>query len=449
MHISIIFIGYQLIQLIMLPFIGLYLIIRLIKKKQLGTPFERLGWVTATPATHPVIWLHAVSVGEVLALQHLIIEIKKQNPTALCYVTVGTSSGKKMAQAHVPADYICFLPFDFFPCMLLAYRRIKPQALIIMEGDLWPNLLMIGMLKKIPLFLLNARISTRSEKKMFRASKIFGTLLNSFSLIFSQAETDNEKFKKLGIQPRKLQLLGNLKAFNVLAKKQEFEKKDKSESTKLPFQILLVGSIHPGELIHYIELFRALKPQFPNLRMILAPRHFDWQNQLSSALHSSNISHVVWDDKNKPVFQNQSLYHALFKVFNNHDILAVCTLGKLFNLYRYANIFFLGGTFVIIGGHNLLEPAVWGIPMIVGPYHSNCTEHVDKLALSKALIKVKTLQELVNQTHMLLENQNLLETMSNQATYWLADQAKAVEKNLQPLMQNIKQTIVSFKQKSK
>ncbi len=410
---------------------------------------ERLGWVAATPSDQPVVWLHAVSVGEVLALQNLILHIKLQNPTALCYVTVGTLSGKKVAQTHVPADYISFLPFDFLPCMILAYKRINPQILIIMEGDLWPNLLMVGRLKKIPLFLLNARVSARSEKNMFRASRIFGTLLNSFSLIFSQAQTDNEKFQQLGVHLCKLHVLGNLKAFNVIEKKEALEKKETQPETYVPFQILLAGSIHPGELLHYIELFKALKQQHHNLRMILAPRHFGWQAQLSHALSSSGFSHVVWDEKNKPNVHQQSMTQVLTEIFSHHDILAVCTLGKLFNLYRHANLFFLGGTFVTIGGHNLLEPAVWGIPMVVGPHHANCKEHADELEAAGALIKVTNLQQLIDQTDALLNNKNRLLIMGEQAEHWLAVQADAVENNLKPLMQSITQAINKFEQQSK
>jgi 3-deoxy-D-manno-octulosonic-acid transferase len=449
MHISIIFIGYQLIQLITLPCIGIYLLVRFFRKKKLGAPLERLGWVIAPPQNKPVIWLHAVSVGEVLALQNLVVHIKLQNPSAVCYVTVGTLSGKKMAQANVPADYISFLPFDFLPCMLLAYRRIKPQTLIVMEGDLWPNLLMIGRFKKIPLFLLNARVSARSEKNMFRASRIFGTLLNSFSLIFSQAKTDNQKFQQLGVHTHKLHVLGNLKAFNVIAKKEALEKKEPQEKSPVPFTILLAGSIHPGELLHYIELFKTLKPHHPTLRMILAPRHFGWQAQLSSALNSSGLSHIVWDEKNKSTPHQQSIQLALSEIFSHQDILAVCTLGKLFNLYRHANLFFLGGTFVTIGGHNLLEPAVWGVPMIVGPHHANCKEHADELEISGALIKVTNLQQLIEQTGALLENPTHLASMGKQAKLWLAVQAKAVKYNLTPLMKSITQAIINFEQQSK
>ena len=396
------FVTYQIICLLTLPLLPIYLLLRKIKRKPVfGNLTERLGFVPKPSGHLPAIWFHAVSVGEVLSLESIITKIKEKRPRTICYLTVGTPTGKQIAREKLDCDYVSFLPYDFLPCTWLAYKRIKPQKLIIIEAEIWPNLLMIAHWKRVPLFLLNARVSKRSKKRYFALKRFLVPLLNLFQSIQTQSKHDKKEFELLGVKKEKLAVLGDIKAFNV------FEKwKVSRRAAKRAAPTLLVGSLHPGELDIYLDLFQALKPKFPNLRMILAPRHFHWKQELIDKVKKSGC---------------------------DSDITLILTLGQLFDLYQQATIYFLGGTFVPVGGHNLLEPAVWGIPTVIGPHHHNCREATRGLEACDALIRVANKKELLEISEKLLKDKKSLETMGKNASEWLAKQATQIEKKLNEL----------------
>lgn len=428
---------YQSLHIIATPFIGVYLIMRFFKGKSVfGNFAQRFGFVPRVKSGQQSLWLHAVSVGEILATQQLIVQLKQQHPSAICYVTTGTLGGLEMARKFLKADVVSFLPFDFFIPMMMAFKRIRPQALLIVEGDLWPNFIMLARWFKIPLYLLNARVNPNSKKRMQCMKFLYKPLLNSFVHIFTQSEEDVQAFKELGVESAKLSILGNIKAYNVVAKREQAvqgARLAKERST-----VLLVGSVHPGELDYYLKLFGALKPLYPSLKLILAPRHFNWLPELRSKVQATGYASLVWDEQsaqlNKAVNPVQEIAE---NVFEQYDILSVCMLGKLFGLCQLADIFFLGGTFVPVGGHNLLEPAVWGKPCIVGPYHANCQDHADRLEQCEALVKVANYDELEKQVSFFLTHAEQRKQAGFRAAQWLEHEAIDVKKNLKQLFQQL------------
>lgn len=430
---------YQIIHIIFFPFIAIFLLVLHCKKRLFTDLQQRFGFVPTANQNSHVIWIHAVSVGEVLSTQEFINLVKARIPKAVCYLTVGTVTGKRIAQTHIKTDFISYLPYDFLPCMLLAYRRIKPKALIVVEAELWPNLLIIGKLKKIPLFLLNARINPRSLNRFVTFKFLFKTLSNCFATIFAQSEHDKTLFTRIGISPNNIEVLGNLKAFNVIAKKEEtLQPLTFSPAPLSGSPTLLAGSIHPSEDELYLNLFASLKKTHPTLKLILAPRHFTWHQKLVENVEKLGLPFFVWSEQNPlPSAQNQS--EALAKVFANHDILMLCKLGELFTLYPYANIFFLGGTFVPIGGHNLLEPAAWGVPTVIGPQHQNCQDIADRLTLVHGIVKVQSNDELFAKTKELLDNNARQQSIGKNSYDWVCQEATHVEKTLEILLKQLKQ----------
>lgn len=440
MSLFIIFVLYQGAQLLGAPLIFMYLLFRkFYQKKNSVFTWQRFGVVPIAPSNKKVIWLHAVSVGETLSLEYFIRLIKKEIPDSICYLTVGTDAAKTLAFKNVSADFISFIPYDFFPCMLLAYHRIKPHALIIVEAEIWPNLLMLADMRTTKIYGLNARVNDRSQKNIFLLRHFFTTLFNCFDAIFVQSSTHKQKFQALNIPKEKLIVLGNIKAYNVAIKKTECE--STLEKKTFDNKVLLAGSIHPGELSYYIEMFTKLKPIYPDLKLILAPRHFTWKAELEKKLSDQKLNFFMWDKKNS-LPTNQTLNQQLASIFEHHDVLVVCVLGELFKLYAYANIFFLGGTFVPVGGHNLLEPAVWGVPILIGPMHWHCKEHADALEQIKALIKVNDRSSLITQTDKLLAHIEQMNLMGQTASTWLSSEATLVEKKLMELVHLLKSSIL-------
>jgi len=414
------FIAYQLLQLCALPFFIAYIVIRKIKKREaFGFFKERMGFVpplSSQQKNRKVIWLHAVSVGEVLSLEKIIDAIKEEHPTALCYLTVGTSTGKKVAQERLNADIVSFLPYDFLLCMLSAYHRIQPSSLLIVEAEIWPNLLILAHFKKIPITLLNARISARSKNRYTTFKRVLLPLFSLFKKIYTQSRQDMQAFKEWGIKQDKLTPMGNIKAYNVLKKKQGYQSKSNQTNT-----ILLVGSLHSGELALYLQLYATLKKETPSLKLILAPRHFHWKKELVAEVALTGYSYQQWKGK----------------LDLSADILLVCTLGELFSLYQHATLYFLGGTFVPIGGHNLLEPAAWSTPTIVGPHYENCRVIAKELLARNALFMVRDEKELIEQTRLLLNNPELCRRTGELANAWLKKEAAQIEQPLKTLISQL------------
>ncbi|MBD3273101.1 hypothetical protein GF385_02005 [Candidatus Dependentiae bacterium] len=429
-----IFAIYQIIQIILLPLLPIYLLIRKIKNKPaFGNPKERIGLVPKNKNIQNTIWIHAVSVGEILSIQNLIDQIKEKNKNICCYVTTGTITGKKIAIKNLNADYISFLPYDFLIPMFLAFKRIKPKSLIIVEAETWPNLIFIARWLKIKTFLINARISKRSEKKYFLFKFLFKNILQKFKLILTQSKKDKDLFTKLDIDKNKIKILGNIKTLNVLAKKNKI----KPATLINEFPTLLIGSIHAGELDTYLELYKKLKNDFKNLKLIIAPRHFYWKNELIKKIKINKFKFFLWDKENQINKYNSNLIEFVNKIFTTNDVLLVCKLGELFNLYKITDIFFLGGTFVNIGGHNLLEPAVWAKTSIIGPYYQNCKDVADKLEKVGGIIKVKNFIQLYKETSKLLKNRVLKEKRGENSYDWLKQEAFYVQKNINNLIKKL------------
>ena len=431
----IIFITYQIIQLIALPLLPIYLIIRKIKRKPVfGNLQERIGLVPINKSIKNTIWIHAVSVGEILSIQNLIDQIKEKNPNSCCYVTTGTITGKKIAKKNLNCDYISFLPYDFLLPMFLAFKRIKPSSLIIIEAETWPNLLFIAKWLDIPMYMINARISKRSEKKYFQLKFLFKNLLEKFKLILTQSEHDTKLFQNLGISKQKIKTLGNIKTLNVFIKKNKLI----TTNTKSEYKVLLLGCIHPGELDIYIDLYTKLKSEFQNLKLIIAPRHFHWKKELITKIKKTNYPFYLWEnetqlqkEKNDSIALTNKIFKTSKETFNVNDILLICKLGELFNIYQTADIYFLGGTFVPVGGHNLLEPAAWSKPSIIGPHYQNTKDIADKLEQKNGLIKIKSAkpdkEELYTKTKKLLLNDNLRIKMGENSHDWLETEADKIQ----------------------
>ena len=422
---------YCFLQIHLAPFIVLFIFIMQQKRDVVGCFKHRIGFVPKTMPQKPTIWIHAVSVGEVAAIQELTAQIKKRIPDVCCYVTVGTTGGFKTAKQNPHADIVSYIPYDFVPSMLLAYHRIKPKAIIVVESELWPALLMPAKLFKIPLYLINARISPRPRNLLFTFEPIARLFFSCFSSILTQTENDKKRLDTLDLQIQ-IATTGNIKSLNSLVKKEIVEKKLTKEdfALKEKYQILFVGCMHPGEDTVYLDLFSQLKKQHPHMKLILAPRHFAWQKQLEENVKNKNLSYTLWTDQQQlPQTQNNTLAEKLDTVFEKSDLLLVCKLGELFALYPYTTLYFLGGTFVPVGGHNLLDPLAWKLPTIIGPYHHNSKILVGQLLQTKGVCLVPSEDDLYNTVHELIKNHKQAEQLGESGFTLIEKEARSVQKH--------------------
>ncbi len=404
------FISYQVLQVVALPFVIFFIAWRKWKgKKTFGTPAHRFGWVPRNTGKAS-IWIQAVSVGETLASEYFIEKLAADGQSV--YLTSGTAGAVQVSK-NFRTTHRAYLPFDFLPCIILAFWRIKPKALIIIEGDWWPNLVMVARILNIPVYGINARVTQHSGLRSLMFKIICWGVIRNCTQLFVQTEADAQTFADNGISTKKIYTLGNIKAFNVAAKLKTLNLQKKVQ----PFPVLMAGSIHPGEADIFLGCFGALKRQFPTLRLIVVPRHLHWLDELTKE---------AWDHGNVFVLRNKP--DASFaKTLADHDIIIGGTLGIMFELYAYASLFYLGGTFVPVGGHNLLEPAVWGIASIVGPNHVNCVDTLQYLQQHGAGFVAKNGATLLEQSAKLFSDQTYLATAGAAAARWLEEDAQRCE----------------------
>ncbi len=429
---SVFLILYQVILLAILPVFICYLVVRKFRGKSVvGSWCERLGFVPKAPSDVHVTWIHAVSVGEVLSVQRIIQTIKQKSPQHFVYLTVGTLQGKQIAQQQVEADQISFIPYDFFFCVWLAWRRIKPQRLFLVEAEWWPSMLMCAKIWHVDTYLLNARVSDRSWYWWRKSSWFMSWLAESFTCLFTLTTQDAKRFESLGVPSRKLEVMGNLKAYNVVQKQCDIMVQAANHALMNEYDknyVLLVGSMHPGECDVYLRVFQQLKQVYPSCKLVLVPRHFHWQQELVAKVRAINRKTFVWDQTVSDITGFAAL------TSYDYDIVLVCVLGKLFSLYQYATVYCLGGTFVPIGGHNLLEPAVWGCPTIVGLYHHNVMHEFNQFEPSKAVLVASNEHELLSAVQHFFNDQYLRIRAGQGMQEWVQREALRVQQTVQRLI---------------
>lgn len=398
------FIFYNILQILALVPLPLYFLYRKLKGKiVVGNLLHRVGFVPKNETDLPAIWFHACSVGETMAISEIVNELKLSTKNPI-YFTTSTLSGYNIAKKNINADYFALLPFDFLIPVLVALYRIKSKTLILLEAEFWPNLIYCSYLNDIKIMSLNSRIPEKSASRYLKFKWFLSPLLNLFAHFYTQSNKDTTLFAQLGVENNKLETIGDIKIYSAFKKKNKTAKIKKTKH-----KIILAGSIHEGELDFYLESFAKLKNSH-DLKLILAPRHFAWKDKLIDKIKTLNTNYFVWDENNATP--------DLSTIFENNDILLVCKLGELFNLYQIANIYCLGGTFVPVGGHNLLEPAMWGVSSIVGPYNDKCLTTLDPLAKHGGAIVVKNKTELQTKLDELLTHNEFAHKMGAKALEW-------------------------------
>jgi len=324
---------------------------------------QRLGLINLEPA--PRIWLHAVSVGETMAAKPLIEALLEEYPKHRLLLSNTTATGSQTAQ-RLFADRVehAYCPYDLPFAVSRFVKSAKPELLVIMETEIWPNLIASCNQQSIPVMIANARLSERSTKGYSRLSKLIKPALQQVSSIACRSEQDAEHFKQLGATPKSVMVTGNIK-FDILPKTQTTDAPALRQQLKPNAKIWVAASTHQGEDEQVLECYQQLKTQHPELVLILVPRHperFESVYQLCA-----NTDYTV---------QRRSEY-ASFSA--DCDIILGDSLGEMAYWYSAADIVFMGGSLAPTGGHNPLEASVYGIPVVSGPAIFNFNDVFDIL----------------------------------------------------------------------
>lgn len=379
--------------------------------------WERLGRVRSGLApgesSRPVIWLHAVSVGEVLAASRLVGELDRAFPENRMVISTTTRTGQALARERFGTDRVFYCPLDL-PWAVRAYlNALRPKLLILAETEFWPNLLNGCFRRGIPVAVVNARISDRSWPRYQMLRTLWRPILARLNRVLAQTDTDAERLRALGCRPDAVTVAGNLK-FDVRATK-EAEVTRRLRKTERRF--LVAGSTLEGEEAALLEAWPRLRERDPELAVILAPRHPERFGTVGGLLDRSGIGWVRRSDWKAQTSGAES-------PLGPSQILLLDTIGELASVYSLATIAFVGGSLVPAGGHNPLEPAQFGVPIVMGPHYANFRAITEDLIAHQA-IRIAPKDELAEALADLLGNRSEATAMGKRARQVFEQQAGA------------------------
>ncbi len=378
---------------------------------------ERLALIPALPERQGCVWVHAVSLGEMIAAKPLILALQKGYPDYNFVITNMTVTGSGMAsQLKGENIFHFYVPYDLPDVVERFLERARPSMAIIMETELWPNLLHYTAAKGIPIFLANARLSDRSLQGYKRIRSLVTPMLQSFILILAQTQEEARRFIELGADPQKVQVTGSIK-FDVPL---PTELVAKGRALRVSWgerrPTLIAASTHGGEEEKILRAFAELRAVWPTALLVLVPRHPERFNEVALLCQKHNFQ-LIRRTQNLPCQQDTAVFLG-------------DTLGELFAFYALADIAFVGGSFVAVGGHNLLEPAALALPIITGPNLFNFTEIFNLLNQVGAVVQVEDEQQLVEACEALLAEPERGQEMGTRALKVVEQNRGALQKHL-------------------
>ena len=399
---------YSLSLYLLLPLVLVYLAFRAFKSADYRKRWsERFGFSKLRKTD---VLIHSVSMGETLAAVPLIKQLMQQNPTLTFTVTTTSPTGSnEVVKAFGDAVQHCYLPLDYSYAVKRFLKQVQPQMCIIMETELWPNLVHFAAKQNIKLVLANARLSPKSASKYQRQPNLSKPMLQQLDLIAVQTHAQAERFIALGVSPSKVEVCGSLKFdLTIDQAKQVLAVQLRAEWQRQTIPIWIAGSVHPGEFDLMLAVHKQILAQYPQALLIMAPRHPEQFNLAAITVTQSGLK-----------LARRSMNDA---VDSGTQVLLGDTMGELVMLYGCGDQAFVGGTLIENGGHNPLEPAAMGLPVYVGPHHWDFAEITDLLQDAGGLKVVHDANQLANK---------LLQYFADQALYQQASKAAlaVVEEN--------------------
>jgi 3-deoxy-D-manno-octulosonic-acid transferase len=332
------------------------------------------------------IWIRAVSVGEVGMAMRLLHELRKQDPTLRALISTTTSTGYllglEQAQNQEWAEVI-YSPIDFLPIVKTCWNRIRPRAVIMIDSDLWPSFLAVARGSRTPIFLANARLSQRSERRYRLLRLLTQPLLwDHVTTLFAQDEVDAQRWAETGVSTDRIITTGSMKYDTedfVSQNNPRFIQWLEERGINSARPVLLGGSLHPGEEELLLSCFELLRSEFPDLFLILVPRHAERSPEIAKLLEKERIAFALRSDP---------------QISKSASVLVVNSTGELKDWYQTATVVVVGKSFCGIGGQNPVEPILANKPVIVGPHMENFQFLVEELRKGGGIIQLETVERL-------------------------------------------------------
>ena len=381
---------YNVLLVLLLPVVLAVSAVR--AKRQTGSADstrERLGFVAPAPAGK-VLWLHASSVGEMQAAVPLVKALSSDYPDAHIVVTSFTASGMRRARAAFGESVqVCALPYDLPVFNHRFLNRIRPQAMVVLETELWPNLYRQVQARDVPVLLVSARMTEKSQQRYRRLGKLVRDALRAVRYVGAQTAQDGERFRSVGVARDVVHVVGNLK-FDI---PESAEIREQGQALRgLLFgnaPVLVAASTRVGEDEIVLDAFARVRAVYPDARLVIVPRHPERGSTVAGLARSFG-----WNVAQRSIDTMPSAV----------DVYVIDTIGELNAFYAAADACFVGGSLVPVGGHNLLEPASLGIATVTGPQHQNAPDIFRDMRASEALLVVRDAEGLASAWRDLLDD---------------------------------------------
>lgn len=357
----------------------------------------------------PRVWFHALSVGEILSVVPLIKAFKERRPDFEIIVSSSTETGQSIAKKQLApwVERFSYLPYDLPWVMECLVKRHKPSLFVLVETDIWPNLLQTLQRHRVPGVLVNGRLSPRSSRRMRRLSRFWGAVLRYFTYIFAQSAADGERYRALGVPAERIRVSGNLKYDAALLQAEAATAGGLCDLAGIePGRLVwIAGSTHDGEEDILLRVHRKLRALYPDLLLILAPRQIQRTPRIKELCRGRGLTAAVRS-------RGQSA--------RGKAVYLLDTLGELNRCYSLADVAYIGGSLVAFGGHNPIEAVVRGKPAVWGPHLFNFREIETDLIQSGCGRSVANSDELLDVVGRWLGQPNVREAMQSAAEQFLA-----------------------------
>jgi 3-deoxy-D-manno-octulosonic-acid transferase len=378
-----------------------------------------------------VLWIHAVSVGEVNVCTQLIRALEPRLPNIKIVVSTTTTTGMAELHRKLPTHVSkIYYPIDQRACVVRAQNTIRPEAIVLIEAEVWPNFLWRAHDRGWPVFLVNARLSERSYRGYRRFGFLFRPIFGLFAGVGAQNEADAARLRKLGCRPEAIQIVGSLK-FDA-AKLDEIRLLDVEAMLRqlaVPpgAPILIGGSTHRGEEAILAEQFLRLRKRFPGLFLVLVPRHFERSQEVGRELEARGV---------KFVFRSEIMSQTQFAP-GEIDCLLVNTTGELKYFYEYAAVIFVGKSLTAQGGQNPIEPGALGKPMVFGPNMQNFADIAQSFLAGNGAVQARDAAELEKVLAELLADQPRREQLGRNALRVVRDNLGAIDRTVDMIVKHL------------
>ena len=374
---------------------------------------ERFGYLPHHPRAGG-LWVHAVSVGETLAAAPLVKRFLEQNPDTPLIITTTTPTGSEQVKRLFGGRvFHMYLPYDLPVFIHRFLRTIRPAALVVMETELWPNLMACCEQRHIPVILANARLSEKSARGYAKFSALTQPMLQRLSVVAAQHQSDADRFLALGLPPERLAVTGSVKFDLTIAEGLNDKGAELRQQWGRERPVLALASSHPGEDEQVLDLWPELHKAVPELLLLLIPRHPERFEAVGNAARSRKLK-----------IQRRSQGQATADT----QVYIADTMGEMLTLLASADVVLMGGSLVELGGHNPIEPAALGKATLIGPNYVNFAAIVDAMAEDHALEVVSDLNQLATRLAYFLNDTEARQLMGERAQATVDNNRGAVQR---------------------